>query len=283
MIQYESPTVKFNLLASEHYVRDANYHEIREKGTGDWLLLHTLNGNGILETEHEDSLAVLPGWTGLFRPRTRQDYRCDAATNHWEFIWSHFRPPPAWEEELLSWPQPARGIFLLPRPAPVVLRRVVRALRTMLVLERGPWQQAERLAMNALEEAMLWLASSKHTPDHPAIDPQVLAAQEYLCLNLSKKITLAALAEATAQSVSRLSHSFMEQTGLTPMEFLEQRRLARAAHLLRSTRMPIKELSAEVGFASPFYFSLRFKKHTGANPRAWRKQQQLSGDDSSLS
>jgi AraC family transcriptional regulator of arabinose operon len=124
--------------------------------------------------------------------------------------------------------------------------------------------------MNALEEALLWFSAANDSP-HGTFDPQVSAAQKYLCDNLGKNISLTDLAEVTAQSVSKLSHAFGKQTGLSPRAFLEQRRLTQAARLLGSTRLPIKDIARQVGFANPFYFSLRFKKQMGLSPLAWRK------------
>jgi AraC-like DNA-binding protein len=46
--------------------------------------------------------------------------------------------------------------------------------------------------------------------------------------------------------------------------------LRRAGELLALSRQTIAEIADEVGFANPFYFTLRFKKHTGESPRAFR-------------
>jgi AraC family transcriptional regulator of arabinose operon len=255
---------------SGHFFRQNDYHEIRKQGTDDWLILHTLAGRGLLYLANGQTVEVEPGETVLYRPRARQEYATDPQVNRWELIWAHFHPLPAWEKDLAIWPPLATGIFLLPRPAQNTYRRALRALRSMVALEGGPWRLADRLAMNALEEALLWFSAANDSP-HGTFDPQVSAAQKYLCDNLGKNISLTDLAEVTAQSVSKLSHAFGKQTGLSPRAFLEQRRLTQAARLLGSTRLPIKDIARQVGFANPFYFSLRFKKQMGLSPLAWRK------------
>jgi AraC-like DNA-binding protein len=40
--------------------------------------------------------------------------------------------------------------------------------------------------------------------------------------------------------------------------------------LLTLSRQTIAEIADELGFANPFYFTLRFKKQTGQSPRAFR-------------
>ncbi len=59
---------------------------------------------------------------------------------------------------------------------------------------------------------------------------------------------------------------------MTPQQFLEQQRLARAQTLLARTSHSIGAIAAEVGFESPFYFTLRFKRHTGLAPTDWRRR-----------
>ncbi len=56
------------------------------------------------------------------------------------------------------------------------------------------------------------------------------------------------------------------------MQYLEQRRLDRAMELLGRTSMSVKDIAGAVGFENPFYFTLRFRKHTGYSPRRFRGQ-----------
>lgn len=55
-------------------------------------------------------------------------------------------------------------------------------------------------------------------------------------------------------------------TGKTPAELLKEMRLQRAYTLLMQTDKTIAEVSAEVGFALPGYFSSCFKKQYGVLP-----------------
>lgn len=65
-------------------------------------------------------------------------------------------------------------------------------------------------------------------------------------------------------------------TGKTPAELLKEMRLQRAYTLLQQTDKTISEVSAEVGFALPGYFSSCFKKQYGVLPTDFRNEQ-LSG------
>ena len=62
-------------------------------------------------------------------------------------------------------------------------------------------------------------------------------------------------------------------TGKTPAELLKEMRLQRAYTLLMQTDKTIAEVSAEVGFALPGYFSSCFKKQFGVLPTDFRNEQ----------
>ena len=67
-------------------------------------------------------------------------------------------------------------------------------------------------------------------------------------------------------------------TGKTPAELLKEMRLQRAYTLLQQTDMTISEVSAEVGFAVPGYFSSCFKKQFGVLPTDFRNEQSSNGE-----
>ena len=56
-------------------------------------------------------------------------------------------------------------------------------------------------------------------------------------------------------------------------QFIENERMARAKQLLALTSRNVGAIAQEVGYENPFYFSLRFKKHTGVSPTDWRTRE----------
>lgn len=70
---------------------------------------------------------------------------------------------------------------------------------------------------------------------------------------------------------SRFRKLFKEYTGISPRQFQIQHRLNKSIFLLVDTQKSIKEISDELGFESPQYFTRMFKKKTGKNPGSYRK------------
>ena len=87
---------------------------------------------------------------------------------------------------------------------------------------------------------------------------------------LGEPLNIARLADALNLSPSRFSHLFREQVGVSPMRFVRDRRMERAAALLESTFLTVKEVMARVGCNDPSHFARDFRAHHGISPREWR-------------
>jgi transcriptional regulator GlxA family with amidase domain len=80
----------------------------------------------------------------------------------------------------------------------------------------------------------------------------------------------AELADLVNLSASRLRHLFKQETGTTPARYLKTIRLSRAATLLRTTFMSIKEIAMSVGLTTASYFVREFRKSYGMTPTEFR-------------
>ena len=254
-------------LVTGHFHETAGYKSWRTTGTNDWLLIATLSGGGRFGYDGGEFFAR-PGDLTLLRPGTRHDY---GTLKHWELLWTHFHPRPDWLSWLV-WPEEAPGVMRLTLPEPVICQKILACFREAHHLATGALRRRETFAMNALEEALLWCDTQNPLSAQARLDARVQAVMDYFLRRLAEPITPAALQSVSGLSPSRLSHLFRAQVGLTPLQFLESRRLHRAAQLLEWTSTPIAAIAAEVGYENPFYFTLRFKRRTGLSPRDYRKQ-----------
>ena len=83
-------------------------------------------------------------------------------------------------------------------------------------------------------------------------------------------ISLNSVARAINISANYLSAMFSQKMGVSFVEYLTQKRMARARQLLRQTGKRSGEIAAEVGYRDPRYFSFVFKKTQGCTPKAYR-------------
>jgi AraC family transcriptional regulator of arabinose operon len=245
-------------------------HTLRLHGTQDWLLILTRAGSG-LYTFPGGSYESCARDITLYRPGAFQDYQISPKARKWDLDYAHFLPRPEWQP-WLNWPEKSPGLMTLTFRDPVLYRRVVGRFRDMIRLIRGSRHRRVVFGLNALEEIFLWCDSINPRQAASQPDPRISKALDFLTAHAAEPFSEERLAQATALSPSRLRHLFRLETGQSPRDFQEQQRLLRARDLLAMSRQTISEISSELGFSNPFYFTLRFKKQMGESPRAFRQR-----------
>lgn len=78
-------------------------------------------------------------------------------------------------------------------------------------------------------------------------------------------------------TVDHFRRSFRQVVGQTPHQTLICARIERAKYLLQYTDRTITEIAAEVGYATPFYLSLQFKRMVGVSPSTYRRRNPSTG------
>ena len=96
--------------------------------------------------------------------------------------------------------------------------------------------------------------------------------KNYLDSNYSENITLDTLADITHMNKYYMAHAFTRYTGLSPINYLIQKRIQEGKSLLESTSHSIAQISIMLGFSSQSYFSQAFKKATGRTPVQYRNE-----------
>jgi len=80
------------------------------------------------------------------------------------------------------------------------------------------------------------------------------------------------LAEIAGISVSQICKIFVQELGMTPQSYWNNRRLHTAKMELSNTDRSIKEIAFSLGFSSPEHFARWFAKIVGISPRGYRSQ-----------
>lgn len=93
---------------------------------------------------------------------------------------------------------------------------------------------------------------------------------EFVRENLERDLSLAEIAQVAELSPFHFSRSFKQTTGLTPIQFLTQRRVEQAKQLLAREELPIVEIGLRVGFKNQSHFTTLFRRLTTMTPKAYR-------------
>ncbi len=109
----------------------------------------------------------------------------------------------------------------------------------------------------------------------PLVTEQTLSpahkAVQYIRSHLSEPITLKDIARQIDYSPSHLIRLFQQEFGRTPHEYLIFMRIDHAKHLLKTTSLPIKVISSEVGYRTESGFTNAFTEKVGVSPRQFRE------------
>src|SRR5262245_41923495 len=89
--------------------------------------------------------------------------------------------------------------------------------------------------------------------------------------NLSRELSLSAIARRAAMSTRTLSRRFREQVGETPASWIVQARVRRAQRLLEMTHLSIEQVAAEVGFGSAAVLREHFGSVVRTSPLTYRR------------
>ncbi len=100
-------------------------------------------------------------------------------------------------------------------------------------------------------------------------DP-VRAAELYIQKHYTKKLTIASIARSIGLSKSYFQHKFTDQTGMSPIHYLNKYRVERAAELLKNTDLTVGEIAMICGFGSVTMLFRHFSKIKSMTPKEFR-------------
>jgi YesN/AraC family two-component response regulator len=169
---------------------------------------------------------------------------------------------------------PERGLEFVPqfrqvRPAPILLLTAYGSKELVT--------QALRLKVDEYQEKPISVRDLRATVDRlvaPAAPPRPVdfatRACRYLDDHLAEPLWLSEVARHLGVSGSHLRQAFQDATGMTPVGYLRRIRMERAAHLLRTSALGIKEIAEAVAYPSHTCFGRVFRVVYGLSPSEFR-------------
>lgn len=112
----------------------------------------------------------------------------------------------------------------------------------------------------------------KHQKSSPPFSKAIRNTINYINSHLQEKISLEILAQTAKLSSGRFSHLFREETGMSPMAYLQAERIKTARNMLLYTDYTISEISTILCFSSESHFIKVFKQSEGISPGKYRNK-----------
>jgi AraC family transcriptional regulator len=100
---------------------------------------------------------------------------------------------------------------------------------------------------------------------------QVNRVRSHIEDRISCTITLDELAQVAKLSTSYFSAAFKVTLGVSPYNYVIERRVAFAKYRMTNSDAPLCEIALDCGLADQAHLSRIFRKATGTTPSAWRR------------
>jgi AraC-like DNA-binding protein len=227
---------------------------------GDWLLLPWAHA---IEYEADAEAPFLVGGVHVV-PR-------HALTKPVVFSASHFA-----DDKLADLPE--RGDAEWPKLGGLVQGRFADGDRLALlanyIVERfqaAPPEEATMRTLGGLLVQELTAAVEMRRAGGALIPGELWRMQEYARAHLAQNLSIEDLARVAGCSGASVHRLFRDYATSAPGRWMARMRAQRAAELLRTTRLSVREVGEQVGLPDPFHFSRFFKRHTGVSPRAYQQ------------
>ena len=151
---------------------------------------------------------------------------------------------------------------------------LARTLFRLSKIKRGKNDSSKAAYLPQLLKSILMLIESgAGEPDLTPVSHSDIAedAAQYLDEVIGQIIPVAELAGKFHLSRNQITRIFTSYWGITPQNYQINSRINQAKYLLCNTRLSIRSIAAELGYADPYFFARQFRQKTGVPPGQFRE------------
>jgi AraC family transcriptional regulator, arabinose operon regulatory protein len=269
-------TIRRNLLIQKLYITDIGFfpnarNHFRERSTGanEYIIIYCLEGSGIIEVFGQ-RLELVANSYYILPPREAHYYTA-VKDNPWSIFWLHFKGAQA--AHFYQKFRDRSGLKIM--HVPVNERRLALFSNIIDVLEEGYSTdniEYVNLSLTELLSSFIYAGFFSEVDAVKEKKSMIDATIGFMRDNLDKVLTVTDLAGQFNYSASHFLRLFKTRTGYTPIHYFNNLKVQKACQLLSFTDMSVKEISYELGFEDPLYFSRLFKKAMAMSPLKYRSE-----------
>ena len=231
-----------------------------------YFVKYTLHGKGTLEINSQ-TLSLRPGTLTGFEPGTAHHYKADP-TDPMEHIFITFlgnQAPDLFRKSTLS-----QNHFIQTANPEQMLNQFRKIIE--VGLHKPPFSQ--EICCHYLCILLLEMAASGANPTaHVSISMQTYhKCKAYIDTHFSWIQTPGEVAKQCDIDVRYMASLFKKYCHISPSQYIMRLKLNKAANLLLTTDLKIRDIAEQVGFMDPYHFSKNFKQFHDLSPNHYRKQ-----------
>lgn len=112
----------------------------------------------------------------------------------------------------------------------------------------------------------------RHASKDQQNNNRISAVVNYILVNLDKPLTVEELAAVAHMSPSNFFRVFKNETGISPVTFVNIERIRKAMDMLRDPDIQVKEVFVQCGFQNRSYFNRMFRKMSSMTPNEYQSR-----------
>ncbi|MDR3518865.1 MAG: helix-turn-helix domain-containing protein [Azospirillaceae bacterium] len=258
----------FDLIPSDvGYYPRAQWHFVeRAEGISQAVLIYCRDGAGWARVA-DATLRVRAGQALMLPPDIPHAYGADAEAP-WTIYWIHLAGPKATS---------LARLLELEGVAPILSPGCDPTLPSLFedilaILHHGYTPDNLLTAAMTLGQLVTHLVVNRHRQSgrHDRLDDRIKQVIAVMSQHLEKSFRVEDLAQSVNLSPSHFAAIFKHRTGFSVLDFFIRLKMQRACFLLDTTSMPVKTISADLGFDDPLYFSRCFRRVHECSPLQYR-------------
>ena len=269
--------LKFHVFRDEHFIdlnlyqfgweRTAPLHSYGPHARNHYLFHYVISGKGTLFA-NEQVYEITAGHGFLVVPGQITTYRADEQ-DPWEYTWIEFDGLRAQESLRLAGISGMEPVYT---PAGRAAGEKLCQQR-MYIVNNGNAEPIHLIGHGFLFLSQL-VESSAHQRTQNVRrlrDFYIKEALTFIEDNYHRDVSVEEIAAFCGLNRSYFGKVFRETMGESPQTFLLHYRMAKAAQLLKETRLSVGEIAQQVSYDNQLHFSRAFKNVHGISPREYRQ------------
>ena len=235
-------------------------------------LFYVLGGEGGLFTIEENTFPVAEGDLVIINPNVSHTEHC-SGNNRLEYIVLGINGLRFFDKDNRPCTYSRHNFGHDKKEISFILQMLIREISQK---EEG----YQGICQNLLEVLLLYL--QRKTDTIPTSDASRKTSrecrfiEEYIDEHFTENISLETLSALTFMNKFYLVHAFKNYKGVSPINYLIDKRIQESKLLLETTNFSIAKIAQQVGFSSQSYFSQTFRRRTGMTPVQYKKQHEAA-------